>query len=226
MTRLRWIWNFPGAPFFARLRKRFSGGDAMNVRRLLIAAMMLSIGALLGRTVGPALAQDDNKAQALGAQLADAQLKLAEMNLARAQELNQKVPGTLIAGMMQQFVEEVERARSEVQIVKKTPEGDPYQACIQRVRLALRAAEARAKVGLETHEKAPSVVTRGDVERMRLFAEITDLQLQRGLALANGSPGDKLRWQLEVLGDDLDRVRIYTYLLGQNRVGQFFPGGL
>ena len=73
---------------------------------------------------------------------------------------------------------------------------------------------------------APSVVTRGDVERMRLFAELTDLQLQRGLALQNASAPEKLGWQLEVLGDDLDRVRIYTYLLGQNRLGQFFPGGL
>jgi hypothetical protein len=198
----------------------------MILRRLSIAAMILTAGALLGRTLVPAEAQDDNKAKSLGMQFAQAQLRLAEMNLARAQELNQKVPGTLISGMMQQFVEEVERARAEVEISKKTPEGDPYQACIDRVRLALKAAEARAKIGLTTHEKAPSVVTRDDVERMRLFAELTDLQLQRGLALANAPAEEKLRWQLEVLGDDLDRVRIYTYLLGQNRVGQFFPGGL
>jgi hypothetical protein len=198
----------------------------MILRRLLIAAMILTAGALLGRTLVPAEAQTDNQAKSLGAQFAQAQLKLAEMNLARAQELNQKVPGTLIAGMMQQFVEEVARARAEVEIANKAPEGDPYQACIERVRLALKSAEARAKVGLETHEKAPSVVTRGDVERMRLFAELTDLQLQRGLALANAPPEEKLRWQLDVLGDDLDRVRIYTHLLGQNRVGQFFPGGL
>ena len=148
------------------------------------------------------------------------------MNLARAQQLNRKVPGTLIGGMMHQFSKEVELARVELEIAKKSAKSDAFQASIERVKLALRSAKDRAKVGLQTYKKAPSVVTKGDVERMRLFAVIADLQLQRGEALADASATDKLDWQLEVMGDDLERIRIYTYLLGQNRVGQFFPGGL
>ena len=115
----------------------------MILRRLSIAVMILAIGAALGRMTGPAEAQDDSQAKSLGLEFAQMQLKLAEMNLARAQELNQRVPGTLISGMMQQFAEEVERARAELEIAKKMPDGDPYQACVERVRLALRSAEAR-----------------------------------------------------------------------------------
>ncbi|MEX0675603.1 MAG: hypothetical protein WD063_00910 [Pirellulales bacterium] len=199
----------------------------MTLRRLAAVAMILAIGVALGRTAGSAAEdEDESKAKLLSVECAQAKLKLAQMNLARAQELNQKVPGTLIGGMMEQFVKEVEMARVELDLAKKSPRADTYLTCLERVKLDLRSAEQRAKVGLETHEKAPTVVTKGDVERMRLFANVANLQLRRGQALADASASDKLEWQLEVLADDLERVRIYTYLLGQNRVGQFFPGGL
>ncbi len=86
----------------------------------------------------------------LAVQCPRAQLKLAELNLARMQELNKRVPGTLISGMVQQFSEEVELAKTEVKIHEKYPGGDPYRACVERMRLALKSAEARAKRALNT----------------------------------------------------------------------------
>jgi hypothetical protein len=202
----------------------------MNQRRFAALLVVMAIGVALGWAAGAADGQDDKAAaankQPLAVQWAQAQLRLAEMNLSRVKELNQKVPGTLIGSMVREFSEEVELARLELQIMEKAPAGSPYLATIERLRLALRSAEDRAQRALETHEKAPSVVTKSDVERMRMAAVVTDLQLQRGLALEKGSPQDQLQWQLEVLGDDLDRVRQYSYLLGQNRFGQFSPGGL
>ncbi len=199
----------------------------MTLRRLAIGAAILAIGVGLGRTAGSAAEEDDNdKLKSLAVACAQAKLKLAEMNLARARELNQKVAGTLIGGMMDQFVKEVTLAKVDLDIAQKSTDNDAFQANIERVKLAAASAKERAKVGLLTHERAPMVVTKGDVERMRLFAVIVDLQLQRGEALANASAAKKLDWQLEMIGDDLERIRIYTYLLGQNRIGQFFPGGL
>jgi len=199
----------------------------MSYRRLAIVAVFLAIGVALGFAAGSQSEEKDKKKlKSLSVECAQAKLRLAELNLARAQELNQKVPGTLIGGMMEQFEKEVTLAKVELQIAEKSTDGDPFQASIERAKLALAAAKERAKVGMQTYKKAPTVVTKGDVERMRLFAVIVDLQLQRGEALANGPAEQKLEWQLEMLGDDIERIRIYTYLLGQNRIGQFFPGGL
>jgi hypothetical protein len=201
----------------------------MNHRRFAALFVALALGAALGWTAASADGQDDKAAkgkESLATQWARAQLRLAEMNLARAQELNQKIPGTLVGSMVREFTEEVELARAELKIVESAPEGNPYLACIERLRLALRTAEGRAKRALETHEKAPTVVTKSDVERMRLAAIVTDLQLQRGLELEKAAPHEQLQWQMEVYADDLDRVRQYTYLLGQNRFGQFSPGSL
>ena len=92
----------------------------MTLRRLAAVAVILAIGVALGRTAGSA-AEDENKdkAKSLAVACAQAKLRLAEMNLARAQQLNQKVPGTLIGGMMQQFSKEVELAGVELAIAKK-----------------------------------------------------------------------------------------------------------
>ena len=199
----------------------------MTLKRLAIVAVILAIGVTLGRTAGSAVEKDDDaKLKSLAVACTQAKLKLAEMNLARARQLNQKVPGTLIGGMMNQFVKEVTLAKVDLEIANKSNASDAFRASIERVKLARASAKERAAGGLRTHERAPTVVTKGAVERTRRFAVIVDLQLQRGQALANASAEKKLDWQLEMIGDDLERIRIYTYLLGQNRVGQFFPGGL
>jgi hypothetical protein len=198
----------------------------MNARRLAYAVLLLAVGAALGRTAGSAAPNDDkNQQQSLATQYSEAQLKLAEMNLQWAQAMNKKVPGTLIGGMMDQFTEEVNNAKARVEASNKAVVGDPYQATVERMKLALRSAEAHAKTALDTYERAPTVVTKNDVERTRQSAIVADLQLQRGLALADAPPHEKLQWQVEVLSDVIDQVRIFTYLLGQNRLGQFSPGG-
>lgn len=204
----------------------------MNVRRLAAVAALLAIGVALGRTAG--LAQDDKQAgdkqasgkqaQSFAVQVAKANLQLAQMNLERMEQLNKKVPGTLITGMVQQFSEEVALAKTELEIAQKYPSGNSYLATVERMRLALDSAKDRAKRALTAHEQAPEIVTKNDVERIRQMAIIADLQLQRGMALADASPSDQLQWQMEVYGDELDRVRVYTYLLGQNRFGEFSPG--
>jgi hypothetical protein len=226
MTRRATSGEFPRADP-ARILGISSGGVAMNHRRLAAVLVVLAIGVALGQTAGSADPKDEkNETDSLALQWAKAQLKLAEMNLQRVQELNKKIPGTLIGSMVREFSEVVEQARTELKIVERAPDGDPFRACVERVKLELRAAENRAQRALETHEKAPDVVTKSDVERMRLIAIVTDLQLQRGLKLQDASPQEQLQWQLEVIGYELGRVKQYTYLLGQNRFGQFSPGGL
>ncbi len=199
----------------------------MNVRRWTALAAILVIGVVAGRTTGT-IAQDEKQAkpdmQKLAVDCAAAKLKLAKMNLARMEGLNKRVPGTLIKGMIEQFVQEVELAQQDLDIAKKNPGGDPYGACVERIRLGLQSAEHRAKRAYQTYEQAPDIVSKDDVERMRQIAIIADLQLQRGLALKDADAAKQLQWQLEIYASEIDRVRVYTYLLGQNRFGEFAPG--
>jgi hypothetical protein len=198
----------------------------MNVRHWSAMAALLAIGIVAGRTTDTA-AQDEKPKYDFGqltVQVGEAKLKLAQMNLQRMQELNNKVRGTLITGMVEQFTEEVELAKRELKAAKSNPGGDPFMATLERMRLALRSAEVREKRALATYGKAPDIVTKGDIERLRQVAVVADLQLQRGLALQDAEHGKQLQWQIDVFASELDRVRIYSYLLGQNRFGEFAPG--
>jgi len=208
------------------LKKTGSEVIAMNVRHWSLVAAVLAIGIVAGRTTGSA-AQDEKPKYDFGqltVQVAEAKLKLAQMNLERMQELNNKVRGTLITGMVEQFNEEVELAERELKAAQGNPGGDPFTATVERMRLALRSAMDREKRALATYEKAPDIVTKGDIERLRQVAVVADLQLQRGLALKDADHAKQLQWQIDVFASELDRVRVYSYLLGQNRFGEFAPG--
>jgi hypothetical protein len=200
----------------------------MFVRRCLVLTLILALGIVAVRTTGIIAQEKQDKLTSdpgkLAVQFAEAKLKLAQMNLAKMKEMNSRVRGTLITGLVEQFAEEVTLAELELEAAKKTPGGNPYQATLERTRLALRTAEARAERALRTHEKAPNIVSRDDVERVRQIAVVADLQLARGVALENASPQEQLQWQMDVFSNELDRVRIYAYLLGQNRFDEFAPG--
>ncbi len=118
----------------------------MNVRRLAAAAAVLAIGVAVGRTVSVAQDESDaqKKADSFATEYAKANLKLAQMNVQRMKQLNKRVPSTLITSMVQQFQEEAELAQAELEITQKHPGGNPFQSCVERMKLALRSAKDRA----------------------------------------------------------------------------------
>lgn len=192
----------------------------MNVRRWAMGAAILVVGVVLGRGVGSTAADGDD-AKALGQKYAKMQVRLAELNLLKINEMNKKVPGTVVAPMVQMFVDDVELAKAHLAAVEKNGAFDGYLASLDRAEMNVRAAAARTKRTEETHQQAPAFANATDVERARVAQEVAILQFERGKSLANGSPDQKCQWQLEFLSDEIARVRQYASLIGQNRLAQF-----
>jgi hypothetical protein len=194
----------------------------MNHRRLVAVTSILAIcGALAYRSGTAAPPANTPPQESLDVRYARAQLKFAELTLQKAQDMNRKVPGTLIGGLIARFADEVEFAKLRLQSAMR-PEGiDALQACVQRAELARRLAENRLKKSIEANQRAPGIVPASELERIKLEVEIAQLRVERGKSLADATPDAKLQWQLEMLNDDLARVSEQTYLLGQNRLQQF-----
>jgi hypothetical protein len=191
----------------------------MNFRRVLaVAGVLAACGVLIYHRGSAAPATDGKPQGSLPVRYARAELRLAELTLQKAQEMNRKVPGTLIAGLMAQFAEDVEFAKLRLQNAQKTGGGDALEECLQRAELARRLAEGRLKKAVEANKRAPSVVDANELERLRLRLEIAELRLERGKSLVDATADAKLQWQLDMLNDDLARVAEQTYLLGQNRL--------
>ncbi|MBI3838397.1 MAG: hypothetical protein HY288_10755 [Planctomycetia bacterium] len=149
---------------------------------------------------------------------ARAQLRLAELTLQKAQEMNRKVPGTLTGSLVAQFGDGVEFAKLQLQDAIRPGGIDPLQASLLRAELARRSAENKLKKAAEANQRSPGVVSATDLERLRLGVEIAKLRLERGQSLVGASSDAKLQWQVDLLNDELARVREQTDLLGQNRL--------
>ena len=90
-----------------------------------------------------------------------------------------------------------------------------------RAELARHVAEGKLKRATEANQRVPGVVSASELERLRLEVEIAQMRLERGQSLVDASADAKLQWQVDLLSDELARVKEQTYLLGQNRLQQF-----
>jgi hypothetical protein len=194
----------------------------MNLRRLVAMAGFLAVcGATLYHSGSAAPPANKTQPESLDVRYARAQLRLAELTLQKAQEMNRKVAGTLTGGLVSQFADDVEFAKVQLQNATR-PEGvDAHQAYLLRAELARRAAQSKLKKANEANQRAPGVVSASELERLRLGVELAQLRLERGESLASAPADAKLQWQVDLISDELARVGEQTYLLGQNRLQQF-----
>jgi len=215
----------------------------MNLRRCVLALAVMAIcGTLLlwsTTTAKDAFAQDvkdkssaakdpksaDSKSaqtDTVSIRYAKAQLRVAELTLMKAKELNRKVPGTLIPSMMSQFYDEVEFAKLRLDTLPKGDKGAGFEGYLQRCEIDLRFAEARLKKAIEVDKKIPGEFEPIDLERLKLNVEMGQLRLERGRALANGPADAKLQWQIEMLNEATMQLKQQISLSVQNRLATFF----
>ena len=194
----------------------------MNTRRVAAVCGLVSIcGALVYHLASAAPPSKDTKQELPAMRSAQAQLRLAELTLQKAKEINRKVPRTLSTGLIEAFTDEVDFAKLHLQHVTNTNSVDDFADSITRAELILRAAEIKLKKAARANEAAPGAVGETDLERMRLGVEVAGLRLERGRSLANASPEAKMQWQFEVLSDSLGRVAQQLAVISQNRLQEF-----
>jgi hypothetical protein len=195
----------------------------MNARQWMTTVVFFAICGVTFFHLGAAApaVNKDNKAESNEVRSARAKLRLAELSLQKAQEANRKVAGTLTTGLIAQYADDVELARLQLQNATR-PEGrDAHRAYLLRAELVRHAADAQLKRATEANGRARGVVSANELERLRLDAEIAQLRVERGQSLIDAPPDAKLQWQVDLLNDELARVKEQTYLLGQNRLQQF-----
>jgi hypothetical protein len=208
----------------------------MNRRRLAVVASVLALGSVLGYRAGSSASAapdskpapekkqaaegkqaSDNKQDSLDVRIARAQLSLAEATLRKAQDQNRRVGETISGGLLAQFTDAVQVARAQLEAAESASGGDSLAAWIRRAESSVREAENRWKRAAEVNRLSAGTVAAIDVERLRLTVEIAKLQVERGKALADASTEAKLHWQVDVLNDEVARLKSQTGVLLQNR---------
>jgi hypothetical protein len=138
---------------------------------------------------------------------ARAQLQLAEANLQRMRQINQRLPRSVPASVVAEYQQDVDVAKTQVQQAELNSGKDEFQVWLRRAESAWKTAHTLWKNGVAVNQRSPGTIEALDVERFRLRAELNRLQLERGQALAKAPREAQVQWQLELLNNEVQQVK-------------------
>lgn len=183
----------------------------MRSRNLAVLACIGFVGIIaLALAIPVASADSEKSPRNLELEYAEAQLRLAETNLRKVQVTNERFPKTVSASVIADYGEDLAIAKAQYDGVKKGGDDDFFAGWLRRIESSVRAAEASYNSARVANQRSPGTVDAMDVERMRLRMEIARLQLERGKLLAGSNVEQQLRWQVQVLNDEVAHLKVQT----------------
>jgi hypothetical protein len=147
---------------------------------------------------------------------ARAHLRLAKLDLRRAVENNQRVPGMLSGTMIEKLRQSVVIAEEQLKQAMKGSKAQLHEIHLRSAETATTIAYANFQRIRSLHEKLPQSFLDIDVERAR--AEVANLNLERARDPKNSKYGlPHLQWQVEELRVQLLDVQIKVEELSSRR---------
>lgn len=143
----------------------------------------------------------------LAVQYAQAQLKLAEANLAKITQTNQRSARSVPADVVAQYQRDLDLAKSQLRTAETAPRERNFSIWLSRAESAVKTANREWKAGVEVNRRAPGSVDPIDLFRLQLRADVARLNLERGRALATASAQEQTDWQLETLNGEVARLK-------------------
>jgi hypothetical protein len=141
---------------------------------------------------------------------AEAQFKLAETNLRKVELTNQRFQKTVSASVIADYAEDLAIAKAQLDSVREGGHDVLFAGWIRRVESNMKTAEATYNSARLANQRQPGTVDVLDVERSRLRFEIARLQLEQGKLLASATVDERLRWQVQVLNDEVASLKVQT----------------
>ena len=138
---------------------------------------------------------------------ARAQLNLAEANLTRVEQRNERVERSVPSSVVAEFRYDVEVAKIRLEQATAGPASSEFQVWLKRAEAERRAAEITWKNATAANRRVPGTFEPLDVERFRLRAEVAKLQLERGQTLADAGREAQLQWEVDMLDNQVQRLK-------------------
>lgn len=138
---------------------------------------------------------------------ARAQLQLAEANLKRVEQSNNRLERSIPSSIVAEYQHDVDIAKTRLQLATAPAAKGDFPVWLQRAEAERKTAETTWKNATTVNSRVPGTFDPIDIERFRLRADVAKLQLERGQSLANSTREAQLQWQLEVLSNQVQRLQ-------------------
>lgn len=149
-----------------------------------------------------AKAARDEAVRQLNVKYAQLYLKLAKVNLEKAQSLNNRVAGAFSAVEVDRLTRLVQLAEDRLKSVQKS--GKQSEAYRQSAEATVNSAESTYRKSLATNERYPGAVSPLEVERQRLTLELAKLALEKANLIGGSNDAlAGLQWEVDQLREDM-----------------------
>lgn len=187
-----------------------TGSTGRNWRTASAVVAVAVVAATLVRT-GPAVgepprAPDGRPSDAeVHERYAAARLRLAELRLDKAEDLNRRTPGLLTETDMRRLRNRVEVLEAECVATKNRPHGNSLEAQVAAAKAMARIAEEDLEAAAAIHRRQPQAVSERDLRQFEVKAEIARLraELWEDPSFRN-SPIDVMQMQIDQMSDLLN----------------------
>jgi hypothetical protein len=184
------------------------------------AASVACLGLLALRAVAhdespdsPAASHPHHATDSVALKYAEASLKLAQIDLQRAEDANERVAGTITPGAMDQLQHRVFEAQARLSALRG--ESGAAAASLKVLEAAATIAATRLSQAEAANRRAPGAVPQLQLERLRVGNELAQLRIERTKSLQQAPLEQQLAWEVEQLHQELDELRAQVLLLRQ-----------
>ena len=139
---------------------------------------------------------------ALHVRYAEARLRLAELKLAKGEELNRRTPGLLTETDMRRLRNRVEVLRAQVAATKDLPHGNGLSEQRAEAKAMARIAAEDLQAATAVHRRQPQAVSENDLRQCEVKAEIARLRADLwDDPTFRGSVVDVMQMQIDQIAD-------------------------
>ncbi len=180
----------------------------LKQHRVFPLAVCTGLALLLGGVFGwTARAKESSDQESLDLRYARAQLQRAEADLQRALLTNRRVADVVSADVLAEYRQEIEVARVRLEASTEGAKRDPFQVWLRRAEATWKTAENDLKGALAANQRVAATVNASDLDRLRLRAEVSRLELERGKLLTDQLQMAQLQWQMDLVSDEVLRLK-------------------
>ena len=197
----------------------------MRKLRWILVSGLLICGCFFVQLAAPLWGQQETNAPKTGAaadrereldiRYAEAYLKLMEATLARHEESNRTMPNTVRPTVIQGIQSAVREARERVELARRDEAGDS-EIYVSSAEAELRLAEEALRRSQAANAKGARAISDGEVARLRAQVDLAKVRVEKARHLASESPLSNVRYELELLREDVQELQIFVALLRRN----------
>jgi hypothetical protein len=202
-------------------------GDAMrNRQRWIFAAGLVACGVLTAQLSAPSQAEAQNESkdkpkqastekekEEVNVRYAQAYVRLMEAEIAKLNFSNRAVPGTIRPAVMEAANVALREAQDRVKLAQKSDDVPDHDIYVQAAKADLQYASESLRKGEAANLKFGGTVSDVEMARLKAQLELAKTRVEVANNLAGESPLIQAQYELEMLREQVQQMRIMISLL-------------